>query len=41
MYYIIHNMCCMNFFPQFLPLVTVIPLDHVLTIDNFLIVCLI
>jgi len=39
-YYIIHNMCCINLFPQFLPLPTVIPLENVLTIiDNFLIAC--
>jgi len=41
-YYIIFNMCCINFFPQFLPLPTIIPLEHdVITIDNFLIVYLI
>ena len=27
-YYIILNMCCINFFPQFLPLPTVIPLKR-------------
>ena len=37
-YYIILNMCCINFFPQFLPLPTVIPSGHVPTIDNSLIV---
>jgi len=40
-YYIIHNMRCINFFPQFLPLPTVIPLENMLTIDNFLVACLV
>jgi len=38
-YYIIHSMRCINYFPQFLPLPTVIPLENVLTTDNFLIAC--
>ena len=27
-YYIIQNMCCINFSSQFLPLPTVIPVEH-------------
>ena len=37
--YITDNMFCINFFLQFLPFPIVIPSEHVLTIDYFLIAC--